>query len=376
MNIMTVNFNKYNDLEDMVCDELSQADADYFIINGDNSIRVKIAAQAAIRFLYVGFSPLTDKDLNGIAYIINYLLSNDTELTIKSYDNEEHSFEKMNALALAIIQYFDNAQIGSTVYKTFEISEALKKNYLFLPGFIDCISPHIEFNKLIYSLYMTSLGACRFKNIDRNILISLRNETIFVKFNDALQRMPKFCPELSQLVINVDRYIRLARLEDIEAMLFYIALFINASVFNKNRDEYAISYLYLHRAVETALIFYYLFNGIIEIDEYDNLCFKGSHEKIKGVGDIFYDYIKGSKDNDVTNKLKKLIIIRNSSSLAHGFYIPAIADYDEMYVATKSFIDQIITSAGCKTYYDQLLNNLRPLKKDIVRDRINSYLTT
>ncbi|PQK90334.1 hypothetical protein [Pantoea ananatis] len=374
MNIISVNLNKYHGLMEVLAEDLQLKDMSFFIINGDKDEyeKFKIIFKRK-NVIYVGFSPMSSGDLTGICKLL-IAISGDKKYNLFSYDDILASNVEQNPLANALVNYLQTKNIESAIYYTQQIQENLKVYYLDLVDFDKTINPYIDYNMFIYSLYKTSYGVCEYKDMQKDIYKSLSNSTIFIKLNKDISDVRKNCKDLTEIKLCLEQYISLVKLKNIDALSFYIAIFLNISSFNKQRKEYTTAYVYLQRAVETSLIYYYLDKNIIEVNDGGSLTFKGESKGILGAGQLISEYFSRFKDDDLSKNIWKLNSLRNKTLLAHGYYTPAGNDYDDLYISAKKLIEKLIVCENCKSFYMKALNNLKPIAKDKIKEKIREFL--
>ncbi|HCJ7370711.1 TPA: hypothetical protein NVL56_002659 [Enterobacter hormaechei subsp. xiangfangensis] len=373
MDILAINLNKYKGLESVLKDDLENDNAkiDYLIINGEKELYLKLTDKLVIKNLYVGFSPLASSELVGLAALLSFL-NNSSEYKIRYYEEPYFDFS-VDPLVLSLISYFKSADLTKTIFHISSISDNTSGSFKFVPNFESVIYPCFKFNKIIYSLYTTSLGACQYKDMGRNILNSFNNNSISINLLSQLSAIQANFPEFQPLVSCLDIYLKLAKQRNINALIFYVSLFLNVSAFNKNRNEFTIAYVFLQRAIETALTHYYFSSGVLELNEYERLCFKGERKSIQGVGDLIKEYFSTNYNPQLEKKISKLNVIRNRSVLAHGFYIPSSSDFDELFDASKTLIDMLFSDDDIKKFYQISLNSLKPLTKENIKTRVGVF---
>lgn len=371
MEILALNLNKYQGIESVIKEDLIDNKVDYLLINGEQEKFSNFILGLDIGCLYTGFSPLGSSELVGLAALLSFLNGAD-HYTVKHYEGSVFNYST-DPLMLSLIGFFKSTDISKSIYHTYNISENTSGSYKYVPNFEAVVYPIFKFNKIIYSLYTTSLGVCQFKDMGKNILSSLNNHSISINLANQLSSFDTKLPEFKTLISCVDIYMKLAKRKDINALVFYVALFLNISSFNKNRNEFAVSYVFLQRAVETALTHYYLSSGTLEMNDYDRLCFKGDRKPIMGVGELIKEFFSKNQFPDLEKKICKLNIIRNCSVLAHGFYIPSSNEFNELFEASKLMIEKLFTAEDINNFYSISLKSLRPLARDHIKNKINSY---
>lgn len=375
MNIVAVNLNKYYGVEDVVKEDIKATHVSYLLINGDKLIVDKFTDELRIDYLYVGFSPLSGAELVGLAALLSYL-NNEKEYTIETYE-EPPSESSADPLVSSLIGFLESSNVTKAMFHTINIADNVSNSYDFLPGFKRIIHPYFEFNKLIYSLYTTSLGTCEYKDMSKNVLNSLSNSSIVSTLNSQLLMFDNKIPEFKSLIACMDLYLKLASRREINALLFYVALFLNISSFNRNRKELAISYVFLQRSIETALIHYYLSSGILEINEYDSLCFKGERKAIQGTGELLNEYFSMIRKPALERTIRKLNRIRNCSIIAHGLHIPSNNEYDDLYEAAKQLIDDLVSKEKVYiTFYQSSLSSLKLIARDQIKHKVIDYFAS
>lgn len=371
MDILAVNLNKYKGIESVVKDDLAGEKINYLLVNGESECFLDFTSELNIPSLYVGFSPLSSSELVGFAALLSFL-NHSEHYTVKYYEEPKFSFST-DPLIVSLISYFKSSDLTKTIFYTYNISDNTSGAYEFVPDFGTIIYPYFKFNKLIYSLYTTSLGACQYKDMGRNILSSLNNNSISVTLTKNISAFETNLPEFQSLTKCLDFYLKLAKRKEINALVFYVALFFNISSFNKNRKEFAVSYVFLQRAIETALTYYYLSSGVLEVNEYDRLCFKGERKPIQGVGELIKEYFSKNSYPDLEKKISKLNFIRNCSILAHGFHIPSSNEYNELFEASKNLVEGLFSNNDAINFYKISLDSLKPLSKEHIREKISSF---
>jgi len=362
-------------MTELLVDELGREAFDYIIINADVDDYNYLLSSLNSRLFYIGYSPLAKNELSGLCLLLSYINGHNGHFDLSMYEEKLPLFIEPNILALSLVRYFDAKDVDSLVYHTSVLRDNISKCFLFVPKLEENIKPYIKYNHLMYSFYRTSFGECRSIDMERGIFTSLRNKTVFDKLKVELVNGGGDFPEVHDLISCIEIYIRFVRNENFDALAFYMALFLNASVFNKKRNEYTISYIYLLRAVETALIYYYLTNDIIEINENEGLSFKGEMADIKGVGVLITEYARYVSSNDLLRKIKKINFIRNRVTLTHGYYSPSGSDYDELYCAAKDLITNVIASEQCKIFFTKTLSCLKPVDKKTILDKLSIALS-
>lgn len=292
-------------MTELLVEELDHKFYDYIIINAGEDDYNYLLSSLKSKVFYVGYSPLAKNELSGLCLLLSYINGHNGHYELSMYEEKLPLFIEPNILALSLVKYFVAKDVDSLVYHTGVLCDNVSKYFLSVPKLEENIKPYIQYNHLMYSFYRTSFGECRTIDMDRGIFTSLRNKTVFDKLKSELVNGGENFPEVLDLINCIDVYIRFVRNEDFDALAFYMALFLNVSVFNKKRNEFTVSYIYLLRAVETALVYYYLTNDIIEINENDGLSFKGETLEIKGVGVLINEYTRYVSSNDLLKKIKK-----------------------------------------------------------------------
>ncbi|WP_165431667.1 hypothetical protein [Atlantibacter hermannii] len=376
MEMLCVNLNRfYNDADvfEILEEDLKSKVVDFIIINGDRDVYNEMACFLISPKIYVGFSPLNKSDLNGLCLLLSHL-NGSSGYNLNFYEEDNIQTKGQNPLAASFIDYLESKDIESVMYNTREIQKNISLYYSSIPSIEKTLRPYIDYNIVIFSLYKTSIGICRYNEMEKDLYRSLRNATISNRLNVALCDAYKNCPDLFDIVKCIENYIIMVKTNNIDALTFYVALFLNLSLFNKNRNEYSIAYLYLQRAVETALIYHFLDNDIIEVNDYGGLSFKGDVNEIHGVGELIKEFFARSKDNDLSKKIWKLNSLRNKMLLAHGYYTPSGVDYDDLYCAVKEFVLNIISSEEPKAFYEKILNGLKPIGKEKIKKELSFAL--
>lgn len=376
MEMLCVNLNRFNndsDVFEILEEDLKSKLVDFIIINGDKDTYNKIVGELISPKMYVGFSPLNRSDLSGLCLLLSYL-NGESVYNLSFYEEDSVLTKEQNPLAASFIDYLESQDIESVIYNTRKIQKNISLYYSSMPNIEKKIKPYIDYNLVIYSLYKTSIGICRYKEMEKDLYRSLRNETISTRLNIALCDAYKNCPDLFDIVKCIESYIIMVKSNNIDALTFYVALFLNLSLFNKNRNEYSIAYLYLQRAVETVLIYYYLDNDIIEVNDYGGLSFKGYSKEIRGVGELIKEYFERREESDLSKKIWKLNSLRNKMLLAHGYYTPSGLDYDDLYCSVKDFALILISSEGSRSFYEKVLNGLKPIGKDKIKKELSISL--
>lgn len=372
MDILAINLNKYKGIESVVREDLTNSEVDYLFINGDKDCFEEFFSELKMGVLYVGFSPLSSSELAGFAALLSFL--NNNEVYKIRYYEESETRPKVEPLVISLIDFFNSSDLTKTIFYTTSITDgSVSNSYSFVPEFKSVVYPYFEFNRLIYSLYTTSLGACQFKNMGKNLLRSLNNESISLSLARQLSNIDGKHPEFKALTLCLNYYLKLANKNEKNALVFYVALFLNISSFNKNRNEFAIAYLFLQRAIETALTHFFLSSGVLELNDYDRLCFKGELKPIQGVGDLIKEYFAIHSNPVLEKKVSKLNYIRNCSLLAHGLYIPSSDEYNELYDATKKMVENLFSSNDTSSFYKMSLTSLKPLSKEHIKSKIIDF---
>ncbi|EME8860666.1 hypothetical protein WAA39_002586 [Enterobacter mori] len=371
MKILCVNVNKYKDMTELLVEELRHEVYDILIINADEVGYNYLLTNLKSTIVFVGYSPLTKNELSGICFLLSYINGCNGRYELSLYEEDLPFFTEQNILALSFVNYFESKEVESLMYNIDQIKANISKFYLSMPKIEESIKPYINFNHLIYSFYKTSFGECRSKDMEKGIFTSLRNKTVFEKLKRELSKETNIFPEILDLISCIDIYIRFVRAENFDALTFYMALFLNVSVFNKKRNEFTISYIYLLRAVETALVYYLLNNDIIEINEGDGLSFKGEMTEINGAGVLINEYSRYVPSHDLLRKIRKLNFIRNRVLLTHGYYSPSDHDFDDLYSAAKELIRSVISSDECEIFFTKTLSSLRPVDKKVIFDKLS-----
>lgn len=373
MDILTINLNKYKGVESIVKEDILNIKVDYLLINGDKDSLDIFKKDFTKKFLYLGFSPLSEDEIAGLAALLSFI-NGVSKYNLKYYGENDWN-NTLDPFAISLIEYLKSSDVNKLIFHTSNITDGFIESYNFLPNFKKTILPLFEFNRVIYSLYTTSIGDCQFKDMDVNLIQSLNNTSIYNKLSGNLSTFSERIPEFTSLITCMSMYLNFSQKKEVKALLFYVALFLNISTFNRNRQEFAISYLFLQRAIETALIHFYLSSGVLEINEYDRLSFRGERNSIQGVGILINEYFARKNEPDLEKKIRKLNHIRNCSVLAHGLYLPSSADYDSLYQASKEFVDRLILQEECVAFYKISLSSLKPLSKELVRERVIGFFT-
>lgn len=373
MDILTINLNKYKGVESIVKEDILNAKVDYLLINGEKDILDLFKKDLTKRLLYLGFSPLSENEIAGLAALLSFL-NGASKYNLRYYGENDWN-KTLDPFAISLIEYLKSSDVNKLIFHTLNITDGFIESYNFLPNFKKTILPLFEFNRMIYSLYTTSIGCCQFKDMDVNLIQSLNNTSIHNKLSGYLSTFSGKITEFTSLATCMSMYLNYSQKKEVKALLFYVALFLNISTFNRNRQEFAISYLFLQRAIETALIYFYLSSDVLEINEYDRLSFKGERISIQGVGTLINEYFARKNEPDLEKKIRKLNHIRNCSVLAHGLYLPSSADYDSLYQASKEFVDRLILQEECVAFYNISLSSLKPLSRELVRERVIGFFT-
>lgn len=373
MDILTINLNKYKGVESIVKEDILNIKVDYLLINGDKDSLDFFKKDFTKKFLYLGFSPLSENEIAGLAALLSFL-NGASKYNLKYY-GENNWNNTLDPFAISLIEYLKSSDVNKLIFHTSNITDGFIESYNFLPNFKNTVLPLFKFNRVIYSLYTTSIGDCQFKDMDVNLIQSLNNTSIHNKLSGNLSTFSGRIPEFTSLTTCMEMYLNFSKKKEVKALLFYVALFLNISIFNRSRQEFAIAYLFLQRAIETALIYFYLSSGVLEINEYDRLSFRGERNSIQGIGLLIKEYFSRKNEPDLEKKIRKLNHIRNCSVLAHGFYLPSSADYDSLYQASKEFVDRLILQEECVAFYKISLSSLKPLSRELVRERVIGFFT-
>ncbi|HCR3325238.1 MULTISPECIES: hypothetical protein [Citrobacter] len=373
MDILTINLNKYKGVESIVKEDILNIKVDYLLINGDKDSLDFFKKDFTKKFLYLGFSPLSENEIAGLAALLSFL-NGASKYNLKYY-GENNWNNTLDPFAISLIEYLKSSDVNKLIFHTSSITDGFIESYNFLPNFKNTVLPLFKFNRVIYSLYTTSIGDCQFKDMDVNLIKSLNNTSIHNKLSGNLSTFSERIPEFTSLITCMEMYLHFSKKKEVKALLFYVALFLNISIFNRSRQEFAIAYLFLQRAIETALIYFYLSSGVLEINEYDRLSFRGERNSIQGVGLLIKEYFSRKNEPDLEKKIRKLNHIRNCSVLAHGLYLPSSADYDSLYQASKEFVDRLILQEECVAFYKISLSSLKPLSRELVRERVIGFFT-
>ncbi|SUX70195.1 Uncharacterised protein [Citrobacter braakii] len=307
MDILTINLNKYKGVESIVKEDILNIKVDYLLINGEKDILDLFKKDFTKRLLYLGFSPLSENETAGLAALLSFL--NGANKYNLRYYGEDNWNKTLDPFAISLIEYLKSSDVNKLIFHTLNITDVFIDSYNFLPNFKNTILPLFEFNKMIYSLYTTSLGCCQFKDMDVNLIQSLNNTSIHNKLSGYLSTFSGKITEFTSLTTCMGMYLNYSKKKEVKALLFYVALFLNISTFNRNRQEFAISYLFLQRAIETALIYFYLSSDVLEINEYDRLSFKGERISIQGVGTLISEYLPERMNLILKKKYVSLITL-------------------------------------------------------------------
>lgn len=370
MEILVINLNKYEGVIDLLVEDIYSIKKDLIIVNGNKCDYYNINEKIDAKIIYVGFSPLSEIDLNGICSLLSYV-NGSKEYVISFLDNNDFlQTKEINYLISSFINYFKSRVTDSIIYYTLEIRDNILLNYLYMPKIAQDIKPYFDYNAMIYSLYKTSFGFCDYKDMEKDIYVALRNKTIFEHFNTEICSKYKYEPEFNKINYCIGKYVFYVKSKNIDALFFYVAMFLNISSFNKGRQEYSLAYLYLQRVVETVLIYKYLNDGVIVINDSGGYCFKGETEEIRGAGILIKEYFSKNQSR-FAKKIKKLNSLRNKLLLSHGYYIPSGMDFDDLYTSVKSFASSIMNLQE----YNDALDSLKPICKDKIKSKLREVLS-
>ena len=341
MEVLCVNTNLYSDadLKALMIDEVQQKKEPLFVFGKKEVYEEIVINCLSEEVYYLGFSPFDEKHLESVIALYAVYKNFFNKVILKIYEGNEYTYQ----LELrSILNAYQNksSEYGSFLHSIFTLPKKLES----IPckelktGLVTLVSD-IEFDNLLISMYNYQFNFCEFKNIQKGLKSSLRNESFFYKMVGIADREYKKKGKWSDLKDCMDEYQNYVRSDNERVLLFYVSLFLNISLFQKNFKKSALSYLFLLRSLEVFLVFYLKKKGYIKEESNELLFHDGT--QVMGSGPLIH-YMIDIQKIDKESSVLTLLSIRNNSFVGHGLYSPNLDKYDDIYNSYTKLVLELL----------------------------------
>ncbi|WP_323970299.1 hypothetical protein [Aeromonas veronii] len=304
------------------------------------------------RIIYVGRVPININSL--LSFLMINSAIEDNSIFYFEFNLEDFKLEQLETcfideksiLLKALKHYFhrdtsttDLVQIVSTILEN-KVDKTI--SFDLLDKSIDVINCSVEFDTLIVNLFEFKFASCNYGSLDKDLFKAIRNKTVNEHVYDKVKLSSNKSIRWRGLLDVFDEYSNFAIKSDLSAMIFYVALFFNASIFYKKSKSSLLCYICLLRCYETLISYGLLKRGALS--NHNGLAFSVDKNPVSGVG-CLVRFITDAKIINIEESrcIYKLVEIRNRAILGHGFNLPSLDLYDECHSMFRVLKSKFIT---------------------------------